>query len=88
MCKIIYLHLILYNKHSVNVYKSYSTYIDNVTNGDLIPKSTEKIPMQQITLKLKVDDLNRLKEYANKKGGNPVSHYIREAVAEFLDKHQ
>jgi len=63
-------------------------YIDNVTNGDLMPKSTEKIPMQQITLKLKVDDLNRLKEYANKKGGNPVSHYIREAVAEFLDKHQ
>jgi len=88
MCKIIYLHLILYNKHSVYVYKSYSTYIDNVTNGDLMPKSTEKIPMQQITLKLKVDDLNRLKEYANKKGGNPVSHYIREAVAEFLDKHQ
>ncbi|MFY9638572.1 MAG: ribbon-helix-helix protein, CopG family [Methanobacterium sp.] len=44
--------------------------------------------MQQITIKLKVDDLNRLKEYAEKKGGNPVSHYIREAVAEFLDHHE
>ena len=43
--------------------------------------------MQQITLKLKVDDLNRLKEYADKKGGNPVSHYIREAVSEFLENH-
>ena len=41
--------------------------------------------MQQITIKLKIADLNRLKEYADKKGGNPVSHYIREAVAEFLD---
>jgi hypothetical protein len=27
-----------------------------------------------------VDDLNRLREYADKKGGNQVSHYIREAV--------
>jgi predicted DNA-binding protein len=44
--------------------------------------------MQQITIKLKVDDLNRLKEYADKKGGNPVSHYIREAVAEFLENHE
>ena len=44
--------------------------------------------MQQITIKLKVNDLNRLKEYAEKKGGNPVSHYIREAVAEFLDHHE
>lgn len=48
----------------------------------------EKVKMQQITLKLKVDDLNRLKEYADKKGGNPVSHYIREAVAEFLEKNE
>ncbi|TMS40747.1 MAG: ribbon-helix-helix protein, CopG family [Methanobacterium sp.] len=43
--------------------------------------------MKQITIKLKEDDLNRLKKYADMKGGNPVSHYIREAVAEFLQKH-
>jgi hypothetical protein len=43
--------------------------------------------MQQITHKLKIGDLNRLKEYADKNGGNPVSHYIREAVAEFLKNH-
>jgi len=47
----------------------------------------EKAKMQQITLKLKVDDLNRLKEYADKKGGNPVSHYIREALSEYLETH-
>lgn len=43
--------------------------------------------MKQITIKLKVDDLNHLKEYADKKGGNPVSHYIREAVSEYLELH-
>lgn len=43
--------------------------------------------MRQITLKLKVEDLNRLRDYADKKGGNPVSHYVHEAVAEFLEHH-
>ena len=51
-------------------------------------KDKEIKKMQQITIKLKVDDLNRLKDYADKKGGNPVSHYIREAVAEFLDNRE
>ncbi len=51
-------------------------------------KDTENKKMQQITIKLKVDDLNRLKDYADTKGGNPVSHYIREAVAEFLDNRE
>jgi hypothetical protein len=63
-------------------------YTNNNINGDLMPSTTEKIPMQQITLKLKVDDLNRLREYGENKGGNPISHYIREAVAEFLEKHE
>jgi len=40
----------------------------------------ENIKMQQLTIKLKFDDLDRLKDYAFKRGGNPVSHYIREAV--------
>lgn len=53
-----------------------------------MPKSKQKIKMQQITIKLKVDDLNRLREYADTKGGNPVSHYIREAVSEFLERHE
>ncbi len=47
----------------------------------------ENIKMQQLTIKLKVDDLNKLRDYADTKGGNPVSHYIREAVSEFLEKH-
>ncbi|TMS41317.1 MAG: ribbon-helix-helix protein, CopG family [Methanobacterium sp.] len=43
--------------------------------------------MKQITIKLKADDLNRLREYADSRGGNPVSHYIREAVVEYLENH-
>jgi len=63
-------------------------YTSNDINGDLMPSSKEKIAMQQITLKLKVDDLKRLSNYADKKGGNPLSHYIREAVAEYLINHE
>ena len=48
----------------------------------------ENKKMQQITIKLKADDLNRLRIYADKKGGNPASHYIREAVSEYLEKHE
>lgn len=44
--------------------------------------------MEQITINLKAEDLNRLKLYADKKGGNPVSHYIREAVSEYLENHE
>ena len=55
--------------------------------GGLMSYNKKKVKMQQITIKLKADDLNRLKEYANLKGGNPVSHYIREAVAEYLENH-
>jgi len=50
-------------------------------------KVKENIKMQQLTIKLKIDDLNKLREYADKKGGNPVSHYIREAVSEYIEKH-
>lgn len=48
-------------------------------------KGKEIKRMQQITIKLKVDDLDKLRDYADKKGGNPVSHYIREAVSEYLE---
>jgi hypothetical protein len=52
---------------------------------EIMAGSSENIKMQQLTIKLKVDDLNKLREYADTKGGNPVSHYIREAVSEFLE---
>ena len=42
---------------------------------------------KSVSVKLKVADLYRLREYADKKGGNPVSHYIREAVSEYLENH-
>ena len=38
-------------------------------------------------VKLKMEDLNRLRNYADRKGGNPISHYLKEAVAEYLDNH-
>jgi predicted DNA-binding protein len=48
-------------------------------------KENEK--MQQLTIKLKIEHLNRLKKFADKTG-NPVSHYIREAVLEYLENHE
>jgi hypothetical protein len=54
---------------------------------DFMTKGKEIKRMQQITIKLKVDDLDKLRDYADKKGGNPVSHYIREAVSEYLENH-
>ena len=39
-------------------------------------------------VKIKAQDLNRMKKYALKKGGNPVNHYIREAIAEYLENHE
>ena len=53
----------------------------------LMVKVKENTKMQQLTIKLKVDDLNKLRDYADSKGGNPVSHYIREAVSEYLENH-
>lgn len=50
-------------------------------------KNREIKKMKQITIKLKVSDLDKLREYADKKGGNPVTHYIREAVSEYLENH-
>ena len=47
--------------------------------------SNENKKMQQITIKLKREHLDKLKKYADTKGGNPVSHYIREAVFEYLE---
>lgn len=67
--------------------KCLKTYIPNPLNGEIIMPVKDKKQMQQITIKLKVDDLNHLKEYADRKGGNPVSHYIREAVSEYLENH-
>lgn len=44
--------------------------------------------LEQITVKVRKEDLNRLRKYADKKGGNPYSHYIREAIVEYLENHE
>lgn len=38
-------------------------------------------------IKIKAEDLGRIKKYAHRKGSNPVNHYIREAIAEYLENH-
>jgi len=77
-----------YNYNLINVQKiTWYMYTKSVGKGTKMTPSKKNKKMQQITIKLKVVDLNRLREYADKKGGNPVSHYIREAVAEYLEKH-
>ena len=36
----------------------------------------------------KGSDIRRIKNYAVRKGSNPVNHYIREAIAEYLENHE
>ncbi len=50
--------------------------------------SKEKKPMEQISLKIPVNQLNALRNYANRKGETPVSYHIRQAIAEYLENHE
>jgi metal-responsive CopG/Arc/MetJ family transcriptional regulator len=50
-------------------------------------KTKEKKPMEQISLKIPAKQLKELKEYANRKGETPISYHIRQAIAEYLEKH-
>lgn len=50
--------------------------------------SKEKKPMEQISLKIPVKQLNALRKYANRKGETPVSYHIRQAIAEYLENHE
>ena len=45
---------------------------------------SKKIP---IGLKLDEKQLEHLREYAKRKGGSPISHHIRIAIAEYLEKY-
>jgi metal-responsive CopG/Arc/MetJ family transcriptional regulator len=45
---------------------------------------SEKIP---IGLKLDKTQLEHLRDYAKRKGGSPISHHIRIAIAEYLEKY-
>jgi len=47
------------------------------------PKSKEH--MEQITIKLPPNMINKLRDLS-KKSYNPISHHIRQAIAEYLDK--
>lgn len=49
------------------------------------PRDKEK--MLQVTIKVKGDDWQRLKEYAERKGGSPAAHHVRVAIAEYLEKY-
>jgi predicted DNA-binding protein len=51
-------------------------------------RSNQKKPMEQISLKLPLNQLNELREYAKRKGQTPISYHIRQAIAEYLENHQ
>ncbi len=51
-------------------------------------RSDQKKPMEQISLKLPVKQLNDLKDYAKRKGETPISYHIRQAIAEYLENHK
>jgi hypothetical protein len=44
---------------------------------------------QKIAVGLKLDkrQLEHLKEFSKRKGGSPISHHIRIAIAEYLEKY-
>lgn len=45
---------------------------------------SKKVP---IGLKLDEKQLEHLRDYARRKGGSPISHHIRIAIAEYLEKY-
>jgi metal-responsive CopG/Arc/MetJ family transcriptional regulator len=45
---------------------------------------SRKVP---IGLKLDETQLKALKDFAKRKGGSPISHHIRIAIAEYLEKY-
>jgi hypothetical protein len=45
---------------------------------------TQKIA---VGLKLEKRQLEHLKEFSKRKGGSPISHHIRIAIAEYLEKY-
>lgn len=45
---------------------------------------TKKVP---VGLKLDETQLKTLKDFAKRKGGSPISHHIRIAIAEYLEKY-
>ncbi len=44
--------------------------------------------MKQISVKIQEDQLKELKEYSEKKGGSPISHHIRLAIFEYLERNK
>ena len=45
---------------------------------------SRKVP---VGLKLDEKQLNALRDFAKRKGGSPISHHIRIAIAEYLEKY-
>jgi metal-responsive CopG/Arc/MetJ family transcriptional regulator len=59
-----------------------------MTNDTKTIKSKERKQMEQISLKIPVQLLGDLKEYAYRKGETPISYHIRQAIAEYLENHK
>ena len=60
-------------------------YTETYKDREFMANIKENNKMQQITIKLKGDDINRLWEYADKKCGNSVSNYITQSFLEAIN---
>lgn len=58
-----------------------------MTTEEKKSRSKEKKAMKQISLKLPAKQLEDLRKYAERKGETPISYHIRQAIAEYLEKH-
>ena len=59
-----------------------------MTSNEKKNTTNEKKPMEQISLKIPLNQLQDLREYADRKGQTPISYHIRQAIAEYLENHR
>lgn len=59
-----------------------------MTTNEKKNTTKEKKPMEQISLKIQLNQLQDLREYADRKGQTPISYHIRQAIAEYLENHK
>ncbi len=62
-------------------------YSDSMATEEKKSRTKEKKVMKQISLKLPSKQLEDLRKYAERKGETPISYHIRQAIAEYLEKH-
>lgn len=81
-----------FSRIQCEAYMDVNKFNEKITVKKRYHENVKKCPyfdeFKVTVIKLNVSDLNRIKKYAARRGGNPVNHYIREAIAEYLVKHE